>query len=58
MEITRKAKNIILNVVQAARKEGDLEFIKGVIAKGIMTRDMEGNVAADILTYLPPQDRW
>jgi hypothetical protein len=52
MDVAHQAENIITNVVRA-HKEGDLEYITGVIAKGIMTKAMEGDAAADILTYLP-----
>ena len=50
--VAHKTKNIIVNIVRACR-EGDLEYIKGVIAKCIMSRAVEGDTAVDILNYLP-----
>ena len=53
MDVAHQLENIITNVVRT-HEEGDLEYITGVIviAKDIMTRAMEGNATADILTYL------
>ena len=52
MDVMHQAENIITNVIRA-HEESDLEYIKGIITKGIMTRAMKGDAAVDILTYLP-----
>ena len=55
MDGVHKAENIIMNVVRA-REEDDFEYIKEAIAKCIMTRAMEGDAAAGILTYLSTRE--
>ena len=47
-----KQTNITMNTGWAS-EEGDLEYTKEVTAEWNMTRSMEGNAAADILSYLP-----
>ena len=52
IDVAHKAENNTMNAV-CVHDEGDLEYIKELIAKYTMTRAMEDDAAANVPTYLP-----